>query len=171
VAAGGIYSLLSLLFRCVWCDGWLCVVFCRMRVALACALFNSPDLLMLDEPTNHLDLQAVLWLQQYLETYVGTVIVVSHDRAFLDAVATDIIHFHLKRLDYYPGNFSAFQQQREEKQKKIGAIQVGGEPCVGSICHTRFLCSQVSCAVRCDAVLRVCGRPASIRSASTFKSQ
>jgi ATP-binding cassette subfamily F protein 3 len=72
-------------------------------VALACALFMQPDVLMLDEPTNHLDLEAVLWLQGYLKQVDSTVIVVSHDRGFLDAVCTDVVHFHQKKLTYYPG--------------------------------------------------------------------
>ena len=64
-----------------------------MRVALACALFLKPDILLLDEPTNHLDLPAVMWLEEYLQTYENTLIVVSHDRYFLSEVATDTIHF------------------------------------------------------------------------------
>lgn len=74
-----------------------------MRVALAAALLIEPDLLMLDEPTNHLDLEAVIWLEHYLQTYPHTVIVVSHDRGFLNEVCTDTIEFKNKKLNYWRG--------------------------------------------------------------------
>eukprot|EP00042_Codosiga_hollandica_P054180 m.727312 g.727312 ORF g.727312 m.727312 type:complete len:795 (+) comp58861_c0_seq6:59-2443(+) len=80
----------------------------RMRVALACALFVGPDLLLLDEPTNHLDFPAVLWLQEYLRAYEKTILIVSHDRNFLDNVVTDIVHLHGKKMDYYHTNYTAF---------------------------------------------------------------
>ncbi|KAL1406372.1 hypothetical protein Q8F55_008071 [Vanrija albida] len=88
----------------------------RMRLALARALFVKPDLLMLDEPSNMLDLNAIAWLEDYLQTWPGTILVVSHDRAFLDAVATDIVHQHSQRLDYYKGNFSQFHATREDRR-------------------------------------------------------
>ena len=80
----------------------------RMRLALARALFVKPDLLMLDEPSNHIDLNALAWLEDYLQTWPGTLLVVSHDRAFLDAIATDIVLQRMERLEYYKGNFSQF---------------------------------------------------------------
>lgn len=90
----------------------------RMRLALARALFCKPDLLMLDEPSNMLDLNAIAWLENYLvEHWQGTLVVVSHDRAFLDQVATDIVHMHSQRLDYYKGNFTQFYETREERRK------------------------------------------------------
>lgn len=89
----------------------------RMRVALAQALFVQPDILLLDEPTNHLDFPAVMWLEDYLQKYEKTLIVVSHDRNFLDTVATDIIHHHQRTLHYYRGNYSHFERQRGERLK------------------------------------------------------
>ncbi|KXN67246.1 P-loop containing nucleoside triphosphate hydrolase protein [Conidiobolus coronatus NRRL 28638] len=89
----------------------------RMRLSLARALFCKPDLLLLDEPTNMLDIPAVMWLENYLETWPSTLFVVSHDREFLDSVATDIIHHHSERLDHYKGNFTNFYATREERRK------------------------------------------------------
>jgi ATP-binding cassette subfamily F protein 3 len=88
----------------------------RMRVALAGALFIEPDLLMLDEPTNHLDLEAVLWLEDYLQTYPHTVLLVSHDRAFLNEVCTDVVLFKDLKLTYYRGNYDTFESTRREQQ-------------------------------------------------------
>ncbi|KAG5925054.1 hypothetical protein E4U61_003743 [Claviceps capensis] len=90
----------------------------RMRLALARALFCEPDLLLLDEPSNMLDVPSITFLSQYLQGYPSSVLVVSHDRAFLNEVATDIIHQHSERLDYYRGaNFDAFYATREERKK------------------------------------------------------
>lgn len=90
----------------------------RMRLSLARALFCSPDLLLLDEPSNMLDVPSITYLAKYLQTYPATVLVVSHDRAFLNDVATDIIHQHSERLDYYRGsNFDSFYSTREERIK------------------------------------------------------
>ena len=90
----------------------------RMRLSLARALFCRPDLLLLDEPSNMLDVPSITFLADYLQTYEGTVFVVSHDRAFLNEVATDIIHQHSERLDYYRGaDFDSFYATREERIK------------------------------------------------------
>ncbi|CAD1809894.1 unnamed protein product [Candida parapsilosis] len=90
----------------------------RMRLSLARALFCQPDLLLLDEPSNMLDVPSITFLANYLQTYKSTVLVVSHDRAFLNEVATDIIHQHSERLDYYRGaNFDSFYATREERIK------------------------------------------------------
>ncbi|KAF2495824.1 P-loop containing nucleoside triphosphate hydrolase protein [Lophium mytilinum] len=90
----------------------------RMRLALARALFCEPDLLLLDEPSNMLDVPSITFLSNYLQTYPSTVLVVSHDRAFLNEVATDIIHQHSERLDYYKGaNFDMFYATKEERRK------------------------------------------------------
>ncbi len=90
----------------------------RMRLALARALFCEPDLLLLDEPSNMLDVPSITFLSNYLQGYPSTVLVVSHDRAFLNEVATDIIHQHSQRLDYYRGaNFESFYATKEERKK------------------------------------------------------
>ncbi|WP_030071445.1 ATP-binding cassette domain-containing protein [Halomonas alkaliantarctica] len=87
----------------------------RMRVNLACTLFMPSDLLLLDEPTNHLDLDALLWLEQWLTRYPGTLLLISHDRDFLDAVCDHIVHMHHQTLELYRGNYSRFERTRAEK--------------------------------------------------------
>ncbi|SES86260.1 ATP-binding cassette, subfamily F, member 3 [Marinobacter segnicrescens] len=87
----------------------------RIRLNLAQALMKPSDLLLLDEPTNHLDLDACLWLENWLSRYPGTLLFISHDRDFMDRVATHIIHFDRKKLVQYTGNYSAFEHQRSER--------------------------------------------------------
>jgi ATP-binding cassette subfamily F protein 3 len=89
----------------------------RMRVALAGALFSRPDLLLLDEPTNHLDLEATLWLENYLSTYPGTLVVISHDRGMLNEVVDRIVHIDQCKLVAYGGNYDRFEQVRREKME------------------------------------------------------
>jgi ATP-binding cassette, subfamily F, member 3 len=84
----------------------------RMRLNLARALMCRSDLLLLDEPTNHLDLDAVMWLEDWLKSYSGTLLLVTHDRDFLDAVVTRIVHIDARKLNDYSGNYSAFERAR-----------------------------------------------------------
>ena len=87
----------------------------RMRLNLARALMKPSQLLLLDEPTNHLDLDAVLWLEKYLTSYDGTLLLISHDRDFLDAVTDSIVHIERQELQLYKGNYSQFERQRAER--------------------------------------------------------
>jgi len=84
----------------------------RMRLNLAQALMRRSDVLLLDEPTNHLDLDAVLWLEDYLRAYPGALLLISHDREFLDRVVTAVVHIEQETLTLYSGNYSAFELQR-----------------------------------------------------------
>jgi len=86
----------------------------RMRLNLAQALMCRSDLLLLDEPTNHLDLDAVLWLEDWLKHYAGTLILVTHDRDFLDSVAGEIVHLDKQALSLYTGNYSQFERERAQ---------------------------------------------------------
>ncbi|MEZ9927007.1 ABC transporter ATP-binding protein [Vibrio breoganii] len=87
----------------------------RMRLNLAQALLCRSDLLLLDEPTNHLDLDAVMWLERWLQNYRGTLVLISHDRDFLDPVVGRIIHIENQDLNEYTGNYSSFETQRAQK--------------------------------------------------------
>jgi ATP-binding cassette subfamily F protein 3 len=106
----------------------------RMRLALARALMCPSDVLLLDEPTNHLDLDAVIWLEEWLQRYPGTLLMISHDREFLDATVQAICHIEQRGLKLYRGNYSEFEQQRavnlanqqaayEKQQREIAHLQ------------------------------------------------
>jgi ATP-binding cassette subfamily F protein 3 len=108
--------------------GWI------MRAHLARLLVMEPDLLLLDEPTNHLDLLALLWLQNYLKNYSGALLMISHDRQFMDEIVTEVYEISEKKLIAYTGNYSSFLEQREanyenrlaaykNQQKEIQALQ------------------------------------------------
>jgi len=99
--------------------GWL------MRVALSRVLLMEPDLLLLDEPTNHLDLESLLWLEEFLQSYRGGILLVSHDRAFLNRVVTEVIEIDQKKLNVYRGNLDAFAQQKEERLAVLRAQYAG----------------------------------------------
>ncbi|WP_032974514.1 ABC transporter ATP-binding protein, partial [Cronobacter malonaticus] len=106
----------------------------RMRLNLAQALICRSDLLLLDEPTNHLDLDAVIWLEKWLKSYNGTLILISHDRDFLDPVVDKIIHIEQQNMFEYTGNYSSFERQRatrlaqqqatyESQQQRVAHLQ------------------------------------------------
>ncbi len=95
----------------------------RMRVALAALLFSQPDLLLLDEPSNHLDLEAVLWLEDFLRSYPATILLVSHERDFLNNVVDHILHLSGGKLTLYPGGYDAFERQRAERQAQIASAK------------------------------------------------
>jgi ATP-binding cassette subfamily F protein 3 len=96
----------------------------RMRLNLAQALMCPSDLLLLDEPTNHLDLDAILWLEDWLKRYAGTLIIISHDRDFLDGVVNVIVHIDERKLKRYSGNYSSFERQRAAQMiLAAGAIE------------------------------------------------
>ena len=91
----------------------------QMRIALAKLLTRNPEVLLLDEPTNHLDLESVRWLEGFLRSYSGSVIVVSHDRAFLDNMVDRVAEIDLGHVQLYKGNYSAYLRQREERIEKL----------------------------------------------------
>jgi ATP-binding cassette subfamily F protein 3 len=95
----------------------------RMRVALAALLFSAPDLLLLDEPSNHLDLEAVLWLEDFLKSYPATILLVSHERDFLNNVVDCILHLSGGKLTLYPGGYDAFERLRAERQAQIASAR------------------------------------------------
>ncbi len=97
----------------------------QMRANLARALMRRSDVLLLDEPTNHLDLDAVLWLESWLQGYPGTLLLVSHDREFLDGVVGRILHIEGERLRSYTGNYSAFETQRAAEAERTQAMLAG----------------------------------------------
>ncbi len=94
----------------------------RKRVALAQALVARPDVLLLDEPTNHLDLDSIEWLEDLLLAFKGSVVTITHDRAFLDRVATHIVELDRGQLRSYPGNFAQYQLQKEEQLAQEAVI-------------------------------------------------
>lgn len=95
----------------------------KMRVALASLLFSQPDVLLLDEPSNHLDLEAVLWLEDFLKSYPATILLVSHERDFLNNVVDHILHLERGKLTLYPGGYDAFERQRAERQAQLASAR------------------------------------------------
>ena len=99
----------------------------QMRIALSKLLLRHPDLLLLDEPTNHLDLESVQWLEQFLSSYDGAVLLVSHDRTFMDACVSHVAALENKRLYTYAGNYSSYLKQREDNLEQLRAKRAAQE--------------------------------------------
>jgi ATP-binding cassette, subfamily F, member 3 len=99
----------------------------QMRIALARLLLKEPSLLLLDEPTNHLDLDSLRWLEKYLQSYEGAIILISHDRAFLDALCTRIFALTHSRIDAYTGNYSSFEEQAAARYEQALQAQKSQE--------------------------------------------
>ena len=99
----------------------------QMRIALSKLLLRHPDLLLLDEPTNHLDLESVKWLESFLSSYDGAVLLVSHDRAFMDACVSHVAALENKRLMTYTGNYSGYLRQREDNLEQLRAKRAAQE--------------------------------------------
>lgn len=95
----------------------------RMRLELAKLFLNDPDFLILDEPTNHLDLPSLVWVEQYLNSFEGTLLFVSHDRSLLNRLSTITLHLEGGKLNFYKGNFDSFLEQREKKQELDAATR------------------------------------------------
>ena len=106
---------------CDFSGGW------QMRIALSKLLLRHPDLLLLDEPTNHLDLESVKWLEQFLAGYDGAVLLVSHDRAFMDACVSHVAAVENRRLTTYTGNYSSYLKQREDNLEQMRAKRAAQE--------------------------------------------
>jgi ATP-binding cassette, subfamily F, member 3 len=99
----------------------------KMRVALAALLFSQPDVLLLDEPSNHLDLEATLWLESFLKSYAGTLIVISHERDLLNNVVDTILHLERGKITLYAGGYDDFERQRAERASQLAAARANQE--------------------------------------------
>ena len=99
----------------------------KMRVALAALLFSAPDVLLLDEPSNHLDLEATLWLESFLQSYPGTLVIISHERDLLNTVVDHILHLQQGKLTLYPGTYDSFERIRAERVAQAEAARANQE--------------------------------------------
>ena len=105
----------------------------RVRLAMARALCSRADLLLLDEPTNHLDLDAIVWLEEWLRAYPGTLLMISHDREFLDAIIDRVLHIENRSIRAYAGNYSQFEQKRAEELALLSVLHARQEKRVAEI--------------------------------------
>lgn len=113
----------------------------KTRLALCKLLLEEPELLILDEPTNHLDFKTLIWLEDYLKGYKGALLIVSHDRYFLDSLVTSVCELDRTRLTRYPGNYTKFTQLREEayaRQLKLYEAAAGGDCPAAGICGQEY---------------------------------
>ena len=152
----------------IFSGGW------RVRLNLARALMARSDLLLLDEPTNHLDLDAIIWLEGWLRSYAGTLLLISHDREFLDNTVDSICHLEARGLRLYPGNYSAFERQRaemlsqqmatyEKQQREIAHMRAFVERFRAKATKARQAQSRVKALAKFDEIL-----PAHVNSPFEF---
>ncbi len=100
----------------------------KQRLALAKLLLAKQDILVLDEPTNHLDIETLAWLETYLQNYHGSLLIVSHDRYFLDKVVNQVYEISRTKIDYYKGNYSSFVNQKtSETRTKCGKSSINNK--------------------------------------------
>src|SRR5688572_14270360 len=154
----------------------------RMRVMLAQLLLSKPSLLMLDEPTNHLDLPSIEWVENYLRNYEGAVIVVSHDRRFIDNVATKTVDVTMQQLVTYEGNYSFYLQEKElrqeiqqnafeNQQQKIKQTERFIERFKAKATKARQVQSRVKSLERMDMIEEVVDDAAAVNFRFTFNQQ
>jgi len=154
----------------------------RMRVMLAKLLLEKPNLLMLDEPTNHLDLPSIEWIEQYLRSYEGAVIIVSHDRRFLDNAVESIVEVSQRQLTSYQGNYSFFLQEKqlrneiqqnayENQQQKIKQTERFVERFRAKATKARQVQSKIKSLERMDLIDEVVNENATVNFAFTFKQK
>jgi len=154
----------------------------RMRVMLAKMLLMKPSLLMLDEPTNHLDLPSIEWLENYLRTYEGAIVVVSHDREFLDNVCNTIVEVAQQKLNYYPGNYSFYLEEKalrteiqnnafENQQQAIRQAERFIERFKAKASKARQVQSRIKALERLEKVEEVADEMARVHIRFTFDQQ
>src|SRR6478752_3411883 len=154
----------------------------RMRVMLAKLLLEKPSLLMMDEPTNHLDLPSIEWVENYLRTYEGAIIIVSHDRIFLDNVVTKVVEVTQGQLISYEGNYSFYQQEKEvrmeiqngayeNQQAKIKQTERFIERFRATASKSKLVQSRVKALDRLDLIEEVVDDTAAVNFRFEFKQQ
>ena len=110
----------------------------RMRVELSRILLQRPDVLLLDEPSNHLDLQSVIWLESFLQSYDGSILLISHDRKFLNTLTTRIFELELAKLTVYSGNYDDYEKQKESQRVQLESQAINQSRRIAEV--ERFIC-------------------------------